>query len=241
MARPGAAFVACVLALVTCVGSTSAEWLIELYAGGAFTQKSELTIKGTTSAGTTRGSQELRADPSVEFGARIGRWYSANWLGIAVDVFHFEPDIPAQPAPTLSGSGLVAGARLQRIDVAVTAVGLDLMLRVPGVMGTSEIPQGRLQPYVTAGAAAFVAEVTDTTNFAPSGQSGIGVFPGLKVGGGLAWQFHKNVALFAEYRFTHFQVTFEDARFRVASTRAKASGDMDVNTHHAVGGLSFRF
>jgi hypothetical protein len=242
MKRRHVAIVVGTLLILTGARPAAAEWLVDLYAGGAFTENAKLTIEGRTAAGSTRGTQELRVDPSAEFGARIGRWFdSAKWLGIAVDAFHFEPNISAQQASALTDTGLVAGARLQPIDVSVTALALDLMFRVPGILGTSDIPQGRLQPYVTAGAAGFVVEVTDTTNFAPARQSGVGVFPGLKLGGGLAWQFHKNVALFAEYRFTHFHASFEDASFRIASTRAKASGDVDINTHHAVGGLSIRF
>jgi opacity protein-like surface antigen len=65
---------------------------------------------------------------------------------------------------------------------------------------------------------------------------------GVKVGAGLSWQLHRHVALFGEYRFTHFSPEIETGGVVVGPVE---TGDLeietDVNTHHVLAGLSFRF
>ncbi len=105
-----------------------------------------------------------------------------------------------------------------------------------GFLATTELPRGRLQPYVALGPATFWSRISDTTTLAPPGQSDSDVSVGVKVGTGLAWQLHANVALFAEYRFTHFS-----PRFRVSDHGGRETIEADIDTHHVLGGVSFRF
>jgi opacity protein-like surface antigen len=55
---------------------------------------------------------------------------------------------------------------------------------------------------------------------------------GIKAGLGAAFSIHKNVALFGEYRFTHFSPDVEVSGVKV---------ETNLNTHHLIGGISFRF
>ena len=65
---------------------------------------------------------------------------------------------------------------------------------------------------------------------------------GVKVSGGLAWQFHPRFALFGEYRFTHFrpEVEVEGVSIGPLETR-DLKIEADVDTHYVLAGLSLRF
>jgi opacity protein-like surface antigen len=106
-----------------------------------------------------------------------------------------------------------------------------LMVRWP-LMADADNPHGRLQPYMALGLSVAYIEGKDTTNFFPNNQYDAGFFVGGQGGAGVAWQLQRNVALFGEYRFTHFS---PDLRFRSNTLRT------DLNTHDAVFGISLRY
>ena len=110
------------------------------------------------------------------------------------------------------------------------------MLRYP-LMKSAKFPNGQLQPYITVGPAIFVAHAEDSQNFEPSNQTDSDTSVGVKVGAGVAWQFTKTIAMFGEYRFTHFspEFTFRDDVLGSANLRT------DVNTHYLLVGVSLRF
>jgi opacity protein-like surface antigen len=103
------------------------------------------------------------------------------------------------------------------------------MLRRP-VWASAAFPHGQLQPYLTAGPALLYTEVDPDVEL------------GVKVGVGLAWQFHQHFALFGEYRFTHFSPEVDTGGLDVGGVE---TGDLDVeadlNTHYFLAGISFRF
>jgi opacity protein-like surface antigen len=99
----------------------------------------------------------------------------------------------------------------------------QLMLRWP-LLVSEDAPKGRLQPYLGGGPAwAFTWDSDE---------------PGLVLGGlvrgGIAVQVFRYLALFTEYRYSLFP-GFEVKHDRGLDFKA------DLNTHHVVGGLSFRF
>src|SRR5262249_58913934 len=98
-------------------------------------------------------------------------------------------------------------------DVALSAWagGIDAMCRFPLLKSTA-FPIGQLQPYITVGPAVFVAHAEDSHNFVPSNQDDRDTALGVKVGAGVAWDFTKLIAMFGEYRYTHFssEFTFSD-------------------------------
>jgi opacity protein-like surface antigen len=56
---------------------------------------------------------------------------------------------------------------------------------------------------------------------------------GVKAGAGMSYQVTQLIGLFGEYRFTHFEAQHEFAGpIQLSET---------FNTHHVIGGLSFRF
>src|SRR5262249_60630238 len=107
------------------------------------------------------------------------------------------------------------GFRVSRVfdaaDLSVWAVGIDAMFRSPLLKSTA-FPIGQLQPYITVGPAVFVAHAEDSHNFVPSNQDDRDTALGVKVGAGVAWDFTKLIAMFGEYRYTHFssEFTFSD-------------------------------
>ncbi len=246
--------------VLACLGAlsvpASAEWFADLFVGPAFTQNDDLVISQT---GLKAKLKDVAFDNSVSFGGRVGYWFeSTPYLGLGLDVSHFRPDIGKQTVTgCLSGafavlygiSGCAPGAGLLRIDLAVTGISFDALLRWP-LLTSKEFPKGRLQPYLTDGPTIFVARAKDSSsssspapNFIPPGQSETDTSVGVKAGAGIAWQFHQNVALFGEYRFTHFAPKFDFKNLSVADFVSTVSSPTktDINTHRAVFGVSLRY
>ena len=197
----------------------SAQWFADLYLGGAYTRKSDVTVKSPAGDTTFRG---VGFNTSAAYGGRIGYWFeSLRLVGLSLDVSHFRPD-------TVPSS-------LKRLDLYMTPISFDLMLRWP-LLTTEEFPQGRLQPYLAVGPAVALAEAKDTTNFTLANQYETDFPVGVKAGLGLAWQLYQHVALFVEYRFTHFRPEFT---FRSPPGHARL--EVDLNTHSPVAGISLRF
>ena len=159
-----------------------------------------------------------------------------QFLGLGLDISHFAPNIGLQTRTfCLAGFGCGTGT-FGAIDLSVTVIGFDAMFRYP-LMKTPQFPNGQLQPYFTLGPAVFIAHAEDTINFFPFNQSDTDTKLGLKLGLGATWLFTKNIGMFGEYRFTHFspEFTFND------SFLGKSTLSTDVNTHHFLAGVSFRF
>jgi len=169
---------------------------------------------------------------SVSLGGRFGYWLQAYPnLALAIDVSHFRPDLDRQTVGanvSLVGLGLSATgiAILDPVDISVTEISFDVMLRHP-VLITNEFPNGQFQPYVTLGPGIFVTKAELT-----SGLNDTDVSVGVKIGTGVAWQFHRYVALFTEYRFTYFSPDLNANGIEV---------DTDVRTHRLLFGISYRF
>lgn len=222
-------------AVVVTVVPAAAESFADLYLGAAFTQRAD--VRETTP--DLKGRAEFEFDTSVYFGGRLGHWFeAAPYLGLALDVSHFRPDVSEQTVTAhvgFLGVALSGPVEVDPVDLRVTAISFDLMLRWP-LLTSKEFPAGQLQPYFTVGPTIFIARAKDTENFDPPNQSDTDTSLGVKVGAGLAWQFHKNIALFGEYRFTHFSPKFE---FR--DNGDKIIEKTDLNTHSLFAGISFRF
>ena len=86
---------------------------------------------------------------------------------------------------------------------------------------------------VAPGPAIFVAHAEDDHNFQPPRQSNNDTTLGVKVGAGVMWYFTPVVAMFGEYRWTHFHPDFTLAGVTDLTT--------DINTHYVLVGVSFHF
>ncbi len=224
-------------AVLTFAAPASAEWFGDLYLGGAFTTKHDVD-KNFPTTGGLETTLDVTFDKSFAGGFRGGYWFPFALgplnLGVGLDISHFAPNISTQTRTFCSR--LCRSDEFDDFDLSVWVIGFDAMLRYP-LMKSAAFPNGQLQPYVTLGPAIFHAHAEDSRNFEPSNQSDTDTSVGVKVGAGVAWQFTKNIAVFGEYRFTHFspEFTFRD------DVLGSATLSTDVNTHSLLVGVSFRF
>jgi len=226
--------------LVTSAPQASGEWFADLYGGATYTPRSDVTLviqlPGLSADHTLH---RVKWDTAPTFGGRAGYWFEAlPWLGVGLDVFHLGSNISTQTVP-ITVVGINTTAQLQAIDFSITAIAFDVIrLRWP-LLTSAEFPKGQLQPYFTVGPALFITQAKDTNNFIPSNQSVTDTSLGVKVGTGITWQLLTHVAFFGEYRFTHFspQPTF----FNASPIPIQVPLQTDLNSHHLIAGISFRF
>jgi hypothetical protein len=188
-----------------------AEGFIDFYVGAAITRDSDQRVTAPGFSDTS----SIAWDTSVTAGGRFGFWFeSLEWVGLALDASFFRPDK----------------------DITVFPVSALAMLRLPLLKDNDKgFPHGRLQPYIAAGPGLFISRADG--NLGTFGSvSDTSVDLGVDVRGGLAFLITKNIAAFAEYRFTHVKPEFG---FDVAGVKFKTETTLD--THHIVGGVGFRF
>ncbi len=94
--------VALLASLTVAVLPASAEWFGDLYLGAAFTQNNDVTDKFTISGTPLEVTgKDIHFDTSVAGGGRFGYWFNAvPWLGLGLDVSHFQPKISSQTIDT---------------------------------------------------------------------------------------------------------------------------------------------
>jgi opacity protein-like surface antigen len=215
----------------------SAEWFADLYGGGAYTVRSDLTLViGSPSGPADHVFHEVKWNRSAVLGARAGYWFAPRF-GIGLDIFHFNANIPAQTVQTTI-QGATAPATLQAMEFSTTAFAFDVLrFRYP-LEVNAEFPGGRLQPYAALGPALFRTRVRNTGNSELTTARVTDTALGYKAGAGLSWQLTKRAALFGEYRYTHFRA---EPVLRGTITSARVPMRSDIDTHHLLGGVSFSF
>jgi opacity protein-like surface antigen len=225
--------------LLTLATPASAEWFADVYGGASHTPRSDVVLvvrPGGADADHT--FHDLKWSPSATFGARAGYWFdAAPWYGVGLDIFHFDANLPTQTVDTTI-SGVTAPAALQAIDFSVNAIAFDLIRLRARLMAGLEYPNGRLQPYVTAGPALFKTRVTNKGNSELSNRAVDDTSWGYKVGAGVSWHVSKAAALFGEYRFTHYHA---EPMLDGTITGARVPMRFDLDTHHVIAGVSLRF
>lgn len=218
--------VLCALALLGWpAGPASAEWFGDLYVGGTFTEGRDLNVGGDT-------LRNVSFDTSGLVGGRVGYWIGDfEYLGAALDVLHYRPDIGAQTVRLTTFDP--STTQLGGIDVGVTALSFDVLARVP-LLKDEAFPSGRLQPFALLGPILAIARAADSSNFGPpTGQSHVSSQAGFNVGTGLLWEFHRHVGVFGEYRYLQFSPDFTFA----PSTQVQ----FNIRSHLFLGGVSVRF
>ena len=226
--------VSAVLALSLGISTPSwAQWFVNPYAGSASTRdaridasQTNVSIFGTVS---TADGRDVSFESSAIFGLRGGYWFETYpWLGAAVDLSYFEAD--------------AEDVRIHLVPISVL-----LMFRLP-LFTNAGFPKGRLQPYAAIGPA-FGPAFT-SIDFRPAvfdKVSGLGEMLGVDLRTGLAWQFHREIAIMSEYRFTSVDLNVEtDEDLLAALTGGLATNTISratatLKTERLLLGLSFRF
>jgi len=230
--RPG---FACAL-LLAATPPAHAEWDLSLYAGASHTPRSDVTmVIGSASGPADHTFHDVKWDPSAEFGMRGGYWF--GWYGLGLDAFRFDADIPSQNV-NVTIQGATVPATLQAIDVAVTAVSLDLIRLRYRAFASEARPNGLLQPYLTAGPTFFRTAMTNRGNGELTTRIATDTTMGYKLGAGLSWQILPSTALFAEYRYTRFR---SEPTLQGAITGQNVPVRFELDTQHLVAGISVSF
>ena len=89
--------------------NAGAEWFLEPYAGLAYTTQTDVDVNASGGGTALSGDfKDIDFDESIILGLRVGHWLeNAEYLGLSLDFFVFQPDIGSQTA-TFSGTGSVA-------------------------------------------------------------------------------------------------------------------------------------
>src|SRR2546425_4747217 len=116
----------------------SSEGFIDLYAGAAFTQGADVSVREFAPFFTPASVRRaVGFDTSTTFGGRVGGWIErVPWLGFALDVSSFR-------------------AEGKDVNIDLIPVSPLLMLRWP-VLTSTDFPKGRLQPYLGVGPSLFI-------------------------------------------------------------------------------------
>lgn len=214
------------IAPLTAPGPASAEWLLDLFAGGSITQDADVDLKvdGTTE----RNEQAYQA--SFTAGGRLGYWF--GMFGVALDASYFRPEFDPDRETEVDP---LLGPVTSEMDLSVTGIGLSLLARGQALRD-SGVPEGRFQPYVFAGPVLFISSF-DIEIEAPAVSVAIDeadtvTTVGLGAGAGATYMFTRNVGAFAEYRFTWQEPDFDLDGVEV---------ETPLSTHHVLGGVTFRF
>lgn len=233
-----------VVSVTFLVQPVSAEFVGELYGGGTFTDRANVT--DASSLGATATFQGVKFDASGTAGGRIAYWLdevgSIGAFGMGLDVFTFRTNVNQQTVSTTitsPGVQLKVNRTIQPINISTVGIGFDLLRFRLHLEKSEEFQSGRVQPYFSVGPALFITNLSDTTNYRPVNQSKNNAVVGVKVGAGLNVYMTKTLSLFGEYRFTHFNTegTFQATTPPVSQETLKT----DLNTHHLVGGIAFHF
>jgi len=229
-------------ALLAAPVAARAEGFIDLYFGVGFPQENDIDVESDDPfvEEDLEYNDEVDFDDTESFGFRGGYWFEfqeigPSFLGVGLDLSFYRA---------------FEDSNFAELEAWLTPLTPLLMLRAP--LGYSEeFPGGRVQPYIAVGpgftlafAEADISEINPSQDiaFEDFDSSGFGV--GFDGRAGLAIQLARSFALFGEYRYTYVEPHFED-EIDVASAPFSFETDVEIEpeleTHHVVFGVSFRF
>jgi opacity protein-like surface antigen len=195
-----------------------AQGFADVFAGVAFTPKNDvdLTLNGVTATG------ESDFKDSFSVGVRGGYWWS--FFGVGLDVSYFRPELDPDDA--------TAGGVTISTDLDVWGLGVNALLRGQLIKDT-DVPEGRLQPYVFGGPTLFITRFdVDLSGAASGGESDDSTRLGFTAGGGVAFMITRQIGLFGEYRFTYNRPELDISGLEI---------EPKLDSHHVLGGVTFRF
>lgn len=190
-----------------------AEPYVGAYLGASF----PLDAKITDNTATPLSASGVTVDESAVFGGKVGLWSDAvRWLGVELDISGYSADIPAQVA---SGLGVEA------TDMDITDFGFHLLGRIP--LGFPEgDPMRRTYFYLGGGPAILAVEGERLGVTQDVAEFGLHALAGFKV------FLSPNIALFAEYKFTYSEVTFDITG---------GTEDIELKINQVYGGIAYHF
>ena len=215
---------------------------------GPPTLDSNLNIVSTTLA--ARGiSLTTQVANSAVFGGKIGYWFDFfPFVGAELDISRFRPDItvPSQP---LGHTGFNIGHfdlngrptdDAFKFNVSVVDIGVDILGRYP-FLQSPEFPRGRVQPYLGIGPALFVTSIDDTRPASDPNSLGNKslTFGGFQVLTGVKFFLLKQLSLFVEYKFTHFNADLSGVPGSGTSSTTRSTANFSLSATQNIDGSQF--
>lgn len=201
-----------------------AEWLADIYLGAAITDVSEVKVE--TYFPRESASERTSYDTSFTFGGRIGYWLDFfHYLGFAADLAYFQADS-------------------KKVDFSIVPFSTLFMFRWP-LLTSEDYPHGKIQPYLGGGPSIIYYDMS--VDFRPAVSEKVsdwGFENGWDFRAGLLWQFHRNLSIFGEYRYTHYEINYKDKTEEWIlgfEPRTRLKVETTLDTHHFLTGISFRF
>jgi hypothetical protein len=192
----------------------NAEWFTDLYIGGSWTDDGDIKQK---SPGPSVSMKE-DFDKSFTAGYRVGHWFNKfPYLGLAIDGSYFsaDPDIDLD--------------FLDDTDLWFIPISPLVMGRIP-ILRDPDFPMGKFQLYGGAGPGFFYSEA-EADDFNDESFD-----IGLDTRLGFAWMVDKILAVQLEFRYTSVEPEYSD---HILGEKFKY--EVEVETYHALIGLSYRF
>lgn len=180
-----------------------AEWYVGGYGGfsypGPFTN---VTLSHPTLNGgiTDARINDLELRSSAVGGVKAGYFFTERpWLGIEADVFTLKPDVKQQDVVGGNTRGPVFVDTLPGIDLRLTTVATNLIIRSPSM---SDV----FQPYFGIGYAIFM------TNSTRAGESNLHLSHGFNITGGARYVVRPNWSVFGEFKYNRTTLRFSEIR-----------------------------
>jgi len=208
--------VAVTLLVVLTASPVLAEAFMEGYVGFSYPERTRVQVRSNAFV-----DRDASFGTSFAYGVRAGYWLSrVPWLGFAGDLSSVH-------------------AKGEKVAVDLTPLSLLVMLRAP-LLASEEIPQGEIQPYVGIGPS-FSQYTYIYANFEPAARSVSDwtmMDRGFIVPAGVTVQVNKHLAVFTEYRYTYYDIHYEEA-LHIGPNPDKF--DANLASHNLLYGLSWHF
>lgn len=194
-----------------CAGVASAEMYLEGYIGGAFSSNLNVEVNAIGSH-----SKSLTTTPSVIGGMKLGTWFVKegtlgynypDWMryfGFYTDFSYQRLDIRGQTVATF---GPPVGAIQIRSEGMVATLAFMFAGRY-GFLQDSEVPFGRLQPYIAVGPAIMFSSrdaKAGGLGFGSTGSTNIG----LEAEGGIRYMALQNVSIDVSFKYRYANPSFD--------------------------------
>lgn len=194
-------------------GVARAEPYLAAYVGGTF----PLDAKITDNTATPLSASGVAVNESVVVGGKIGFWSDPiRWLGVELDLSGYTADIPQQVASGLS---------VTATGMDITAFGFHFLGRIP--LGPPEGDPFRRAYFYLGGGPAILAVSGERGGVSQDvAEVGVHALAGFKL------FLTPNIAVFAEYKFTYSEVTFDIAG---------GTEDIELKINQVYGGIAYHF
>jgi hypothetical protein len=209
--------------------ATEPSFMVEIYGGGGAASSSSNVFRNVNSpvfgANQFRASLSPSIDPYAMGGLKIGYWFTPygtyaiggmpDWMkyfGFYTDFSYHKLNFGSQTGTWKLGNVAIGNAGFDSSGSLITWA--FMFAARYGFLPDSEVPFGRLQPYIAVGPAIFFSNQRPTLNiqtpialgFSPSNQDSVNI--GLAAETGLRYFFNKSISVEASFKYRYFAPSY---------------------------------